>query len=576
VTGVAIAQLVAFGAVLIALAIPLGAYMARVYQGEARWAQRVLGPIERGLYRACGVRPDEDMPWTRYAKGVLWFSLFSTLLLYALQRLQASLPLDPAGLDGVPPGVAFNTAISFTTNTNWQAYGGESTMSHLVQMVGLAVQNFVSAAIGMAVLIGLVRGFTRQHAAGIGNVWVDLTRTIVYILLPLSFVYALFLVYTGIPQTFDHAAAIQTLQTAADGGPGAQALALGPVASQIAIKMIGTNGGGYYNANGAHPFENPTILSNFVQLVTILLIAAALCFTFGRLVKARRQGVVILAAMALVFAPIALVTTWAEQDGNAALVDTGADQAASPTQGGGNMEGKEVRFGAASSALWATATTAASNGSVNAAHDSFTPLGGLGPMWLIQLGEVVFGGVGCGLYGMLLFAIVAVFLAGLMVGRTPEFLGKKIEAFEMKMATVGILVPSVCILIGTAIAVSCDAGSSPIANPGPHGFSEILYAFSSASGNNGSAFGGITASGDFYTVALGACMWLARFIPMIAVLAIGGALASKKRVPVTSGTLPTDGPLFVLLLVGVVILVGALTFLPALGLGPIAEQLSML
>ncbi len=572
-TGAGIAQLVAFAVVLIALAIPLGAYMARVYEGEARWSQRVLGPIERGVYRLCRVRAQEDMPWTRYAMGVLWFSLFSALAVYGLQRLQASLPLNPAGWGGVPPNVAFNTAISFTSNTNWQAYGGEYTMSHLTQMAALAVQNFLSAAVGMAVLVALVRGFTRRHATGIGNVWVDLTRTTLYILLPLSIAFALFLVATGIPQTLDHQTAFATLERAADGhNPG---VALGPVASQVAIKMLGTNGGGYYNINGAHPFENPTVLSNFVQTIAILLIAAALCFTFGRMVKARRQGVVILVAMTLVFVPITLVTTWAEQHGNPALVDTGVDQVASETQGGGNMEGKETRFGAAGSALWATSTTAASNGSVNAMHDSFTPLGGLGPMWLIQLGEVIFGGVGCGLYGMLLFAIVAVFLAGLMVGRTPEFLGKKIEAFEMKMATVGILMPSVCILIGTAIAVATEAGSSTIANPGPHGFSEILYAFSSASGNNGSAFGGITVNGDFYTIALGVCMWLARFIPMIAVLAIAGSLAAKKTVPVTSGTLPTDGPLFVVLLVGVVILVGALTFLPALGLGPIVEHLSI-
>ncbi|MDB4959987.1 MAG: kdpA [Myxococcales bacterium] len=560
-------QLVIYCVVLIALAIPLGAYMARVYQGEATWAQRVLGPLERLIYRACRVRASEDMPWTRYALAVMWFSLASVILVYAMQRLQAELPLDPAGLPNVPPNIAFNTAVSFTTNTNWQAYGGETTLSHLTQMSALAVQNFVSAGVGMAVLVALIRGFTRKHADGIGNFWVDLTRSTLYILLPLSLVYAVFLVGTGIPQTFDPTAQVHTLQH------GTQHLSLGPVASQVAIKMLGTNGGGYYNANGAHPFENPTILSNVTQMLAILLIAAALCLTFGRMVKARRQGAAILAAMFLIFVPVTIVTTWAEQRGNPTLVEV--DQAPSHTQGGGNMEGKEVRNGAAASALWATATTSASNGSVNAMHDSFTPLGGLGPMWLIQLGEVVFGGVGSGLYGMLLFAIVAVFLAGLMVGRTPEFLGKKIEAFEMKMATLGILAPSVCILIGTAIAVSAHAGTSTVANPGPHGFSEILYAFSSASGNNGSAFGGLTVNTDFYTAALAVCMWLGRFVPLIAVLAVAGSLAKKKTVPPSSGTLPTDGPLFVVLLVGVVILVGALTFLPALGLGPIVEHLQL-
>ncbi|HTJ41295.1 MAG TPA: potassium-transporting ATPase subunit KdpA, partial [Kofleriaceae bacterium] len=438
----------------------------------------------------------------------------------------------------------------------WQAYGGETTMSHLTQMAALAVQNFVSCAVAMAILVALVRGFTRKNADGIGNVWVDLTRSTIYILLPLSILFALFLVWTGVPQTFHVTTG------------GAHPIPVGPVASQIAIKMLGTNGGGYYNVNGAHPFENPTVVSSFFETVAILLLSAALCFTFGTLIGARRQGVAILAAMVLLFVPVVGVTTYAEEHGNSALSDLPIAQPAP------NMEGKETRFGAATSALWASATTAASNGSVDSMHDSFTPLGGLGPLWQIELGEVVFGGVGCGLYGMLLFAIVAVFLAGLMVGRTPEFLGKKIEAYEMKMSTIGILVPSVCILIGTAIAVSTHAGTSTLGNGGAHGFSEILYGFSSASGNNGSAFGGLNATTDFWTVALGVCMWIGRFWIAIPVLAIAGNLAAKKSVPPSAGTLPTDGPLFVFLLVGVVILVGALTFLPALGLGPIVEALS--
>jgi K+-transporting ATPase ATPase A chain len=501
--------------------------------------------------------------------AVMWFSFASFVAVYLLERLQGHLPLDPNHLPAVPPGVAFNTAVSFTSNTNWQAYGGETTMSHLTQMAALTVQNFVSAAVGMAVLVALVRGFTRRTAGAIGSFWVDLTRTIVYILLPLSAVLAIVLVATGIPQTLHGAAVARTLQH------GTQQMALGPVASQIAIKQLGTNGGGYYNVNSAHPFENPTALSNLFECLAILLVSAALCLTFGKLVAARRQGVALLAAMFVIFVPITAVTMAAEEHGNPVLAIAGADQAPSATQGGGNLEGKEVRFGASTSALWATATTAASNGSVNSMHDSYTPIGGLFQMWLIQLGEVVFGGTGCGLYGMLMFAIIAVFLAGLMVGRTPELLGKKIEAFEMKMATIGILVPSLCILVGAAIAVSIHAGTATTTNPGPHGFSEILYGFSSASGNNGSAFTGLGAATDFYTAALGICMWLGRFVPLIAVLAIAGSLAAKKHVPPSSGTLPTDGPLFVVLLVGVVILVGALTFLPALGLGPIVEHLQL-
>jgi K+-transporting ATPase ATPase A chain len=583
-TTASVAQLILYVALLTAICIPVGAYMARVYEGTNRWTQAVLGPVERLIYRAMRVDPAEDQPWTRYAMGVLWFSLFAVLFVYGLERLQHALPLDPQGFPNVPPGVAWNTAVSFTTNTNWQAYGGETTMSHLVQMAALAVQNFMSAAVGIAVVVAMIRGFTRRHADGIGNFWVDVTRTTLYILIPFSIAFALYLVFAGIPQTFHASASAQLLQSfhAADGTlVDHQGIALGPVASQIAIKMLGTNGGGYYNANAAHPYENPTILANYLQTLSIFVIGGGLCFMLGKLVKARRQGVAIFAAMMLLFVPIAAVTMYAEQGGNPALADTGVTQASTADQGGGNMQGKEVRFGAESSALFATVTTSASCGAVNSMHDSYTPLGGLFPMWLMELGEVVVGGVGSGLYVMLLFAVVSVFIAGLMVGRTPEFLGKKIEAFEMKMATLGILVPSVCALLGTALAVSWGAShvaagdGSVLTNRGAHGFSEILYAFSSGSANNGSAFGGLTATNTFWTVGIGIAMWVARFFPIVCVLAVAGSLAKKKYVPPSSGTLPTDGPLFVVLLAAVVILVGALTFLPALGLGPLAEHFTL-
>jgi K+-transporting ATPase ATPase A chain len=563
-------------ALLTALAVPLGRYMAAVYEGRARLAQRLLGPLERLLYRVAGVRPDEDMSWKRYAAALLAFSGVCTLFLYALQRLQGVLPMNPAGLPAVGPDVALNTAVSFATNTNWQAYGGETTMSHLTQMLGLTVQNFVSAAAGMAVLMALVRGFTRRLAGGVGNFWVDLVRGTLYVLLPLSLVVALLLVWQGVPQTFQAKATVPLLQATSDADGATvteQEIALGPVASQIAIKQLGTNGGGYYNANSAHPLENPTPLSNLFEVLSILLIAGALCFTFGELVGRRRQGWAIYAAMSVIFVPLLLVCLGAEQGGNPALAALGADAAPSALQAGGNMEGKEVRFGIAGSALWAAATTAASNGSVNAMHDSFTPLGGLVPLWLIQFGEVVFGGVGSGLYGMLAFAIVAVFIGGLMVGRTPEFLGKKIEAFEMKMASLVILIPAALILLGTALASALPAGTATLGNPGPHGFSEMLYAFSSGAGNNGSAFGGITVSGRFYAVAIAIAMFVGRFWLAVPILAIAGSLAAKKAVPVTAGTLPTDGPLFVSLLAGTVVLVGALTFFPALALGPIVEHL---
>jgi K+-transporting ATPase ATPase A chain len=573
----AVLQMGLFLVLLLALAAPLGAYLARVYTGEARWAQRIGGPLERLLYRVSGVDPWEDMSWKRYTGAVLLFNLLGVLVVYALLRLQGVLPLNPEGLGGVPPELAFNTAVSFGTNTNWQAYGGETTMSYLAQMLGLAVQNFVSAATGMAVLVALIRGLTRESAQGLGSFWVDLTRSTVYVLLPLSLVLALVLVSQGVVQTFDGSATATLLdRTGAAAAEGAQQiLALGPAASQIAIKQLGTNGGGFFNVNSAHPFENPTPLSNLLEVTSILLIPAALCFTFGAMVKDRRQGWAVLAAMLAIFIPLLFATVAFEQAGNPVLTALGVDQAVSDVSPGGNMEGKEVRFGITNSALWATATTAASNGSVNSMHDSFTPLGGLVPMWLIQLGEIVFGGVGSGLYGMLMYAIIAVFIAGLMVGRTPEYLGKKIEAYEMKMASLVILLPAAAVLIGTAIACVVPAGTATLGNPGAHGFSEILYAFSSGANNNGSAFGGITASGTFYATAIGLCMLVGRYWVIVPVLALAGALARKRRIPVSAGTLPTHTPLFVGLLVGTIVLVGALTFIPALGLGPVVEHLQL-
>jgi K+-transporting ATPase ATPase A chain len=576
VTSNALVQCTAYFAALLALAVPLGAYMARVYSGEAHVAQRVLGPVERVLYRMSGVRADEEMSWKRYSAAVLLFNLFGTLVVYALQRLQASLPLNPDALGAVTPEVSFNTAVSFATNTNWQAYGGETTMSCLTQMLGLTVQNFVSAATGMAVLVALIRGLTRRSANGLGSFWVDMTRGTLYVLLPLSFVFALALVSQGVVQTFG-AHVTATLLNPVAGADGKQTadqvIALGPAASQIAIKMLGTNGGGFFNVNSAHPFENATALSNFLELLAILLIPAALCFTFGAMVDDERQGRTALAAMLVIFVPLLVLCVSAEQAGNPIFSTLGVDQAASALQSGGNMEGKEVRYGIVNSALWATATSAASNGSVNAMLDSFTPLGGFVPMWLIQYGEVIFGGVGSGLYGLLIYAIIAVFIAGLMVGRTPEYLGKKIEAFEMKMASLAILIPAASILIGTAIACVVPAGIATLGNPAAHGFSEVLYAFTSGTGNNGSAFGGITVSGVFYATAIGLCMLIGRYWIIVPVLAIAGSLAAKKSVPPGAGTLPTHTPLFVGMLAGTVVLVGALTFFPALALGPVVEHL---
>jgi potassium-transporting ATPase potassium-binding subunit len=568
-------QLALYLAVLVALVKPLGAYMARVYEGKVA-LERVLGPVERLVYRACGTAREAEMNWKAYALSMILFNLTGLLFVYALERLQFFLPLNPQGFVGPSPDSAFNTAVSFATNTDWQGYGGESTMSYLVQMLALAVQNFVSAASGMAVLIALIRGISRKTTEQIGDFWVDLIRSTLYVLLPLSIVLALFLVSQGVVQTFagyPSAALLQATKDAQGNAITDQVIALGPAASQIAIKQLGTNGGGFFNANSAHPFENPTAISNFLEVISILLIPAALCYTFGKMVRDTRQGWALLAAMLVIFVPLLFACTHFEQQGNPALHALGVDQVAGALQAGGNMEGKEVRFGITNSALWAAATTAASNGSVNAMHDSFTPLGGLVPMWLIQLGEVVFGGVGSGLYGMLAFAIVAVFVSGLMVGRTPEYLGKKIEIFEMKMASLVILFPATTVLLGTAIAVLSKSGKAGALNPGPHGFSEILYAFSSASNNNGSAFGGLSANGLFYNTALGIAMFVGRYFVMIPILAIAGSLAAKKLIPVSPGTLPTHTPLFIAMLVAVVIIVGALTFIPALALGPVVEHL---
>ena len=565
-------------AILLALVRPLGAFMARVYSGDRTFLHPVLVPVERLFYRAAGVNPDAEMGWKTYALALLAFNLLGLLVVYALQRLQGITALNPQHFGAVAPDSAFNTAASFVTNTNWQGYAGETTMSYLTQMLGLTVQNFVSAATGMAVLVALARGFARHSAQTLGNFWVDLTRGTLYILLPLALVLALALVSQGVVQTFSPYQTVTLVQPTTDANGqevARQLLAVGPAASQIAIKQLGTNGGGFFNANSAHPFENPTPLSNFLELLAILLIPAALCYTFGKMIGDTRQGWAILAAMTILFVLILSLTVWAEQHGNPAFTALGVDQTASTLQPGGNMEGKEVRFGITSSALWATATTAASNGSVNAMHDSLTPLGGLAAMWLMQLGEVVFGGVGSGLYGMLAFVIVAVFIAGLMVGRTPEYLGKKIETYEMKMAALVILIPPILVLVGTALAVTMPAGRAGIFNPGPHGFSEVLYAFSSAGNNNGSAFAGLGANTPFYNVALGLVMLAARYWLIIPMLAIAGALAAKKRVPASAGTLPTHTPLFVGWLIGVVIIVGALSFVPALALGPLAEQLAL-
>jgi K+-transporting ATPase ATPase A chain len=537
----------------------------------------VLKPVERLIYRVSGIREGDDMNWKTYAVAMMLFNVLGLLVVYALQRLQAALPLNPQSLGPVTPDSSWNTAVSFATNTNWQGYGGEVTMSYLSQMLALTVQNFVSAATGMAVVVALIRGIARHTAKGIGNFWVDLTRSTLYILMPLALVVALLLVSQGVVQTLGDYKTVSLLQPTTDANGNAvaeQVLAVGPAASQIAIKQLGTNGGGFFNVNSAHPFENATPFSNFVEMLSILVISAALCYTYGKMVGDTRQGWAVLAVMTIIMVAFLSLAVWAEQGGNPAFTAMGVDQVQSDVNPGGNMEGKEVRFGIANSALWATVTTSASNGSVNSMHDSFMPLGGLVPLFLMQLGEIIYGGVGSGLYGMLAFVIVAVFVAGLMVGRTPEYLGKKIESFEMKMASLMLLIPILLVKIGTAIAVVAPAGLATIWNTGgPHGFSEVLYAFSSASNNNGSAFAGLGANTPFYNTALGICMFFARYWLAIPALAIAGSLVRKKKVPAGAGTLPTHTPLFIAWVIAVIMIVGALSFIPALSLGPIVEHL---
>lgn len=556
-----IGLLAAYLAVLLAVAPFLGRYIRAAMESPQSRLTAWGRPLERGIYRLAGIDPQAEMGWQRYALAVLAFNIVGIAAVYALQRLQGVLPLNPAGLGAVAPDSALNTAISFVTNTNWQGYGGESTMSYLTQMLALTVQNFVSAATGIAVLFALVRGLARHCSTTVGNFWADMVRCTLYVLLPLSLVLALALVSQGVIQNFSPYQEVQTLagQT--------QTLAMGPVASQESIKLLGTNGGGFFNANSSHPYENPTALANFLEMLAILAIPAALCFSFGEMVGSRRQGIAILAAMTLLFGAFALSAGYFEQQPNPMAAQAGASVS------GGNMEGKEARFGIAATSLFATVTTAASCGAVNGMHDSFTAMGGLTPMLLMQLGEVVFGGVGSGLYGMLACAILAVFIAGLMIGRSPEYLGKKIEAHDMKMVSIVILATPLLVLGGTALAVSVAAGQAGVLNPGIHGFSEILYALSSAANNNGSAFAGLSANTPFYNVLLGAAMWFGRFAIIVAVLALAGSLAAKRRLPAGPASMPTTGPLFVTLLIGAVLMVGALTYVPALALGPVAEHL---
>ncbi|MBV6451401.1 MAG: Potassium-transporting ATPase potassium-binding subunit [Anaerolineales bacterium] len=561
-------QIISYLVVLILLVKPLGSHMARVYQNERLFLDPILSPVERFMYRLSGVDPKSEMNWKTYAIAMFLFNIIGLLFVYLLQRVQGFLPLNPQGFGAVTPDSSWNTAASFVTNTNWQGYGGETTLSYLTQMLGLTVQNFVSAATGMAVLVALIRGIVRHTAGTIGNFWSDLTRTTLYILLPLSLIVAFALVSQGVVQTFNEYKTVSLLQPITDAEGDAvveQTVAVGPAASQIAIKQLGTNGGGFFNVNSAHPLENPTPFSNFIEMLSLLLIPTALCYTYGKMVDDTRQGWSLFIAMTLVFVALLGVTVWAEKTGNPAIEALGVV--------GGNMEGKESRFGVVTSALWATATTAVSNGAVNSMHDSYMPLGGLVPMWLMQLGEVIYGGVGSGLYGMLAFVIIAVFVAGLMVGRTPEYLGKKIEAYEMKLASIIILVPVTVILVATALAVSTTAGTATIYNPSAHGFSEVLYAFSSAGNNNGSAFAGLGANNPFYNTAIGFAMLFPRFWLAIPTLAIAGSLANKKKVPAGSGTLPTHTPLFIFWLIGVIVIVGALSYVPALALGPIVEHL---
>lgn len=555
-------QILLFCGIVLALVKPLGAYMTRVFAGERTFLSPVLVPIERGLYVLAGTSEREEQRWTAYAFAMLAFNLAGLLLLYGLQRLQDVLPLNPAGMAAVGPELSFNTAVSFVTNTNWQNYGGESTMSYLTQMAGLSVQNFVSAATGMAIAVALIRAFAGASGKALGNFWVDMTRATLYILLPICIVLATVYVALGVPQTFGPYVEATTLEGAK------QTIALGPVASQLAIKMLGTNGGGFFNANSAHPFENPDVISNMIQMVSIFAIGAAFTNVFGRMVGNQRQGWAILAAMGVLFVAGVAVTYWAEASGNPLMQAFGLQ--------GGNMEGKEVRFGIVMSSLFAVVTTAASCGAVNAMHGSFTALGGLIPLINMQLGEVIVGGVGAGFYGIILFIVVAVFVAGLMVGRTPEYLGKKIEAKEMKMAVLAILCLPLAMLVFTAISSVLPSAVASIGTAGPHGFSEILYAYTSAAANNGSAFGGLTGNTPWYNVTLGLGMLMGRFLVILPALAIAGSLIAKKTVPASAGTFPTDGPLFVGLLVGTILIVGGLTFFPALALGPVVEHLAML
>jgi len=555
-------QIALFVALVLALTRPLGGYMTRVFTGERTWLSPVLGPVERGFYRFAGTSEREDQHWLAYVVAMLVFNAAGFLLLYALQRAQGMLPFNPQGMGAVPEALAFNTAVSFVTNTNWQNYGGEGTMSYLVQMAGLAVQNFLSAATGIALAVALIRGFARRETHAVGNFWVDMTRATLYVLLPISILLTVFLVWQGVPQTLGPSVEATTLEGAR------QVIALGPMASQIAIKMLGTNGGGFMNANAAHPFENPTALSNLIQMVAIFAIGAALTNVFGRMVGNERQGFAILAAMGVLFGAGVLACYASEASGNALVHALGI--------AGGNMEGKEVRFGLALSSLFAVVTTAASCGAVNAMHDSFTALGGMIPIINMELGEIIVGGVGAGLYGILLFVVIAVFIAGLMVGRTPEYIGKKIEAREVKLALLALLILPLAMLGFTAIATVLPSAVASIANPGPHGFSEILYAYTSAAANNGSAFGGLTGNTDWYNVTLGIAMFVGRFLMIVPAVAIAGSLAAKKTVPASAGTLPTDGGLFVGLLVGAILVIGGLTFFPALALGPIVEHFQIL
>ena len=589
-TSFGVLQILIYFALITAIARPLGAFMTRLFAGERTFLHPVLRPVERLCYAVAGVRETNEQRWTQYAGSLLSFSFFSFLFVYLLQRLQGWLPLNPAGFGtghapanatAMTPDLAFNTAVSFTTNTNWQSYVGETTMSYLVQMAALTVQNFASAAVGVAIAVALIRGFARQQASSIGNFWADLVRAVVYLFLPLSLAGALLLCSQGVIQNWSS----YTQATTVEGKT--QVIAQGPVASQEAIKMLGTNGGGFFNANSAHPFENPTPLTNMVQMLMIFCIPAGLTYTFGRMVGNQRQGWAIYAAMSVLFLAGVFIAYGAEQAGNPNLSKLGVEASATATQPGGNMEGKEVRFGIAATALFATITTGASCGAVNGMHDSFTPIGGLVPLFNMQTGEVVFGGTGAGLYGMLLFAILAVFIAGLMVGRTPEYLGKKIEGKEVKMAMLALIATSAAILLfaGTSSVISFakdsywngsyGAATGNLNNGGPHGFAEILYAYTSGVANNGSAFAGISANTPWYNLTIGLAMLIGRFLIIIPMLAAAGSLAAKKRLAVTSGTLPTDGPLFVTLLVGTVVIVGALTFFPALSLSPVVEHFLM-